>query len=298
MAINFRTILLLVLALSAAGGAALFARNWMAAQQATAHRHASAAEKPNAVSTTEVLVAAKDLPTGSFLRSEHLTWKTWPQDAISADYIVRGKGTEKDFEGAVARSRVVAGEPITALRVVHPGERGFLAAVLEPGKRAVSVPVDATTGISGFIFPADFVDVILTFRYAVNDSSNGGGHPRHYSETLLRDVRVLAMDQRVENEDGTAKVAKTATLEVTSRQAEAIALGLQLGSVSLSLRSLSAEPDKPDSAVASSEETDRSYTRDVDVYYMLDDSQGTEAPDDETRKVQILRGSTAELVQF
>jgi pilus assembly protein CpaB len=193
---------------------------------------------------------------------------------------------------------VVAGEPITALRVVHPGERGFLAAVLEPGKRAVSVPVDATTGISGFIFPADFVDVILTFRYAVNDSSNGGSHPRHYSETLLRDVRVLAMDQRVENEDGTAKVAKTATLEVTPRQAQAIALGLQLGSISLSLRSLSAEPNKPDGAVASSEETDRSYTRDVDVYYMLDDSQGTEAPDDETRKVQILRGSTAELVQF
>jgi pilus assembly protein CpaB len=272
----------------------------MAAQQAAVREYASA-EKPNAIPTAEVLVAAKDLPTGSFLRSEHLTWKVWPQDAVSADYIVRGKGTEKDFEGAVARSRVVAGEPITALRVVHPGERGFLAAVLEPGKRAVSVPVDATTGISGFIFPADFVDVILTFRYAVNDSSNGGSHPRHYSETLLRDVRVLAMDQRVENEDGTAKVAKTATLEVTPRQAEAVALGLQLGSVSLSLRSLSAESgdgSKPDGAVASREETDRSYTRDVDVYYMLDDSQGTDSPDGETRKVQILRGSTAELVSF
>jgi Flp pilus assembly protein CpaB len=85
---------------------------------------------------------------------------------------------------------------------------------------------------------------------------------------------------------------------VTSRQAEAIALGLQLGSISLSLRSLSAEPDKPDGAVASSKETDRSYTRDVDVYYMLDDSQGTDSPDGETRKVQILRGSTAELVSF
>ena len=174
VAINFRTILLLVLALSAAGGAALFARNWMAAQQAAVQGQTSAVETPDAVPTTEVLVAAKDLPTGSFLRSEHLKWKVWPQDAVSADYIVRCKGTGKHFEGAVARSRVVAGEPMTALRVVHPGERGFLAAVLEPGKRAVSAPVDATTRISGFIFPTDFVDVILIFRYAVNESSNGG----------------------------------------------------------------------------------------------------------------------------
>jgi pilus assembly protein CpaB len=270
----------------------------MATQQAAIQEQASAAGKPDAIPTAEVLVAAKDLPTGSFLRSEHLTWKAWPQDAVGADYIVRGKGTEQDFEGAVARTRVAAGEPITAVRVVHPGERGFLAAVLEPGKRAVSVPVDATTGIAGFIFPADFVDVILTFRYAVNDSSNGGGHPGHYSETLLRNVRVLAMDQRVESKDGAVEVAKTATLEVTPRQAETIALGLQLGSISLSLRSLAVESGNPDGAMAPGEDTERSYTRDVDVYYMLDDSQGTQSPGGEAPKVQILRGSTAETVQF
>ena len=298
---NFRTVLLLVVALSAAGGAALFARNWIASQQAALHAQAPSGAHAGAIATAEVLVAAKDLPTGSFLRSEHLKWKVWPQDAVSTDYIVRGKGTEKDFEGAVARSRVGAGEPITALRVVHPGERGFLAAVLQPGKRAVSVPVDATTGISGFIFPADYVDIILTFRYAVNDSSNGGSHPQHYSETLLHNVRVLAVNQRVENEDGAAKVAKTATLEVTSRQAEKIALGLQLGSVSLSLRSLAAEPGDGSeiaSTTVSTREPDRSYTRDVDIYYMLDDSQAVDKADGEARKVQILRGSTAELVQF
>jgi pilus assembly protein CpaB len=299
--INFRTVLLLFVAFSAAGGAALFARNWIAGQQAALQDHVSAPARPAEIVTTEVLVAARDLPTGSFLRSEHLKWQAWPRDAVRAEYIVRGKGREQDLEGAVARSRVSTGEPVTAVRVVHPGERGFLAAVLEPGKRAISVPVDATTGISGFIFPADYVDVLLTFRYAVNDSSNGGGHPRHYSETLLRNVRVLAVDQRVENEDGAAKVAKTATLEVTSRQAEKVALGLQLGSVSLSLRSLAAEPDDGSgfaSTAASTEETDRSYTRDVDIYYMLDDSWGANDAVGEARKVQILRGSSAELVRF
>lgn len=298
---NPRAVLLLVVALSAAGGAALFARNWIAGQQAALHAQAPTPARADAIATAQVLVAATDLPTGSFLRSEHLKWQVWPRDAIGADYVVRGAGREQDLEGAVARSRVMTGEPITSLRVVHPGERGFLAAVLEPGKRAVSVPVDATTGISGFIFPADYVDVILTFRYAVNDSSNGGGHPQHYSETLLRNVRVLAVDQRVENEDGAAKVAKTATLEVTSRQAEKIALGLQLGTVSLSLRSLAAETGDGSQAVSTfvpNEEPDRSYTRDVDIYYMLDDLQAVDKADGETRKVQILRGGTAELVQF
>jgi pilus assembly protein CpaB len=298
---NLRAVLLLLVAFSAAGGAALLARNWIAGQQAALHEQASTPARSDAIATAEVLVAAKDLSTGSFLRSEHMKWQAWPRTAVRADYIVRGTGRENDLEGAVARSRLNAGEPITALRVVHPGERGFLAAVLDPGMRAVSVPVDATTGISGFIFPADSVDVILTFRYGVNDSSNGGSHPRHYSETLLRNVRVLAVDQRVENNDGAAKVAKTATLEVTPRQAEKIALGLQLGSISLSLRSLAAEAGDG-FGVASTEfstsDRNRSYTRDIDIYYMLDDSQGPDQAGGQVREVQILRGSSGELVRF
>ena len=151
---------------------------------------------------------------------------------------MKGKASEKDLAGTVVRAHLYAGEPITTSRVVHPGEQGFLAAVLDPGKRAVAIPVDGTSGVAGFVFPGDYVDVILTIKRTVTAEGTEGGETRQFSETLLTDVRVLAIDQTLDNESGGAKVGKNATLEVSPKQAERVALALDMGT-------LSAEPAQP-----------------------------------------------------
>ena len=182
----------------------------------------------------------------------------------------------EDFLGTVVRSAIATGQPITNARVVHPGDRGFLAAVLTPGNRAVSVPVDDSSGVAGFVFPGDWVDVILTARVRVEKDDGKRARERVFSETLIADIRVLAIDQSVENEEGEANVGKTATLEVTPKQVEKIAIALEIGTLSLSLHSLSREQDRfaqiARAMGADPHESDitGSYTMDYDVYYMRD----------------------------
>jgi len=310
---NLRTILLLVIALGAAGFTAYFAQNWLMAQREAMDSQATKQEIVQEIPTDEILVAKENLPTGSFVKAESLVWQPWPKEGIKEEYLVKGIGSEKDLEGAVVRMHLLAGEPITASRVIHPGDRGFLAAVLEEGKRAVSVPVDATTGIAGFVFPGDWVDVILTFRTTVKDESDDDkNETRFFSETLLTNVRVLAIDQKVESVDGAAQVAKTATLEVTGKQAEKIAIAMSIGNLSLSLRSLVKNEEPPaaadeaaeavadeDSAATSKEdrENDRSYTRDIDIYYMRGDPLGMPTSD-VSSAVTVLRGGETDEVKF
>ena len=206
---NRRLLLLLLIAIVAAGSTVLSLRGWIEGQRAD---YASAAQRPQAdTNTDDVLVASTSLPTGLLVKRSHLRWQAWPKEAIAETYIVRGRGVEMtDFEGTVVRTGVASGEPLTNERVVKPGERGFLAAVLSPGKRAVSIPVTATTGIAGFIFPGDRVDLILT--HAI-DKKGDGERTRRASETVLTDVRVLAVDQETDDQNGKASIAKTVTLD-------------------------------------------------------------------------------------
>lgn len=305
---NLRTVLLLVFALSAAAVTAYFAKNWIANQRAAWENQAPAQAEAPMMPVKEILVADEELATGTFVRPEHLRWQPWPEDGVIDGYLVKGEASEQDFEGAVVRTHMFAGEPITESRVVHPGERGFLAAVLEVGQRAVSVPVDATSGIAGFVFPGDSVDVILTFRTTVKDKGTDENETRFFSETLLPGVRVLAVDQAVENADGSAKVAKTATLEVTPKEAEKIAIALEIGTLSLSLRSLAREQDAVDGTLqpaayvngkAESEpKVKHSYTRDLDVLYMIGKPYGLPFPGGDSQTVDVLHGSEAEQVRF
>ncbi|HYG87406.1 MAG TPA: Flp pilus assembly protein CpaB [Azospirillum sp.] len=226
-----RKIILLVLALIIAGATVQMTR-MLIDRPAPAPAGAPAPEKPK---TLRVLVASSDLPVGTLLQPSHLRWRAWPDDdGVAKTYMVEGKRTIEEFNGAVVRQGLRAGEPVTEGRMVKPGDRGFLAAVLTPGHRAVTVAVNGVSGIAGFIFPGDRVDLILT--QTIKDP--GLDTNRRASETVLSDVRVLALDQRTNDQKGEVKPAQLATLEVTPKQAESVALVVEMGRLSLALRSL------------------------------------------------------------
>lgn len=300
---NPRTLVFLVLALVAAAGTA-----WIVNARLS-DRPIAAAPTPvaeNAPPKVEILVAKTELMAGTFIKPDHLMWQAWPEESVVKDYLVKGAASEKDLEGAVVRGRLHPGEPITRERVVHPGDRGFLAAVVEPGKRAVSVPIDGTRGVSGFVFPGDYVDVVLSLKRTVTVESEDSGNSemRYFSQTLLTDVRVLGIDQSVDNQSNAAKLAKTATLEVSPKQAEKIAVALEIGDLSLSLRSVGRqEIDLPtltrqSQLMRQNGPGAESYTRDSDVLSMMGDPLGLPVPGGSSSKITLMRGSEASVIRY
>lgn len=230
-----RRILLLLVALSLAGGTAwYFKRTLDRAQQA-----ASAATQREPVRFKEVLVAASPVQLGEFVRPEAFRWQAWPDVDVPSTFFVKGQRDPGELEGAVARRPLGTGEPVTDAALVKPGERGFLAAVLTPGMRAISVPVDDASSNAGLIYPGDHVDLLLS--QAIPQAN--GGTARRVAETILEDVRVLAMGRRIQPHEETDMSAgssqiRTVTLEVSAEGAEAVALVTDLGRLSISLRSL------------------------------------------------------------
>jgi Flp pilus assembly protein CpaB len=201
--------------------------------------------------------------------------------------------------GDVTRRGIGEGEPVTPNRLVKPGERGFLAAVLKAGHRAVSIPIDAASGIAGLVFPGDRVDILLTHSVPARDSEEGSD-PRRASETILENVRVLAVDQAVDDLQGEPKLAKTATLEVTPKQAEILSVARQLGGLSLSLRSLAKNEAELAAAYENGgvlEEPDpekgETYTWDADASLLVSRPAAAKG-----QKVVVSRGSEAVEVTF
>lgn len=180
---------------------------------------------------------------------------TGPKELVQSAYFKEGdKGASIDgLVGTVVRNAVTAGQPLTQGSLVKPGDRGFLAAALGPGMRAVTVPVSALTGVAGFVFPGDRVDLVLTQN--VNASS---GPPLKVSETIVRNLRVLATDQRATptlDEKGNTVVTeyKLVTIEATPRIAEKITVAQSIGTISLSLRALTDNAAELEMAMASGE---------------------------------------------
>ena len=237
-----RTLIVVLFAVLLAGGTAVLARAWLASQRQAAVAEATPLALPTP--SKSVLIARTGIAPGHILKPDDMVWQTWPDGAIDKAYVVIGTRTPESFAGWVARQPIAPGEPMTETKIIAPGNRGFLAAVLRPGMRAISVPVTVTTGISGFIFPGDNVDIMITYLIpgpakTGGDSASGGSSYEHKAaETVLHDVRVIAIDQRMETKAGEAVVARTATLEVTPKQSEMIALASEIGKLSLSLRSL------------------------------------------------------------
>lgn len=188
------------------------------------------------VNATEVLVARSDIGLGVVTNDGHFRWQTWPKDAVSPGFITRGSGdrASRDFVGAVARSPIMAGEPITANKLIKAGQGGVLAAILPAGMRAISTKIKEETAVGKMILPNDHVDVILSRRLRTK-----GGAEEFISDTLFRNVRVLAIGQQIEAREGKKGAdGSTATLELTPRQAELLALANSMGEISLSLRSV------------------------------------------------------------
>jgi pilus assembly protein CpaB len=186
--------------------------------------------------TVDVLVAKADIPRGQALTPADFSWEAWPSSSAGSNFI-RKKDRPKALEnltGMIVRAPFVAGEPIREAKLVNAKGSGFMAAILPSGMRAVSTQISPETGAGGFILPNDRVDVIMTPR-ASRDADKGGAS----SETILRNIRILAIDQTVEEKNGQkVVVGKTATLELSSSQAETLALSQQLGTLSLALRSI------------------------------------------------------------
>jgi len=194
---------------------------------------------PPPLATVEVLVAKYDLGTGQVLGDLDVGWQTWPAAAANSSFIKKTDRPDavKEFVGAVVRMPVAAGEPIRDSKVVIAKGSGFMAAILPHGMRAVSLDVAPNTGAGGFILPNDHVDVLLTRRDKAAEKATGV--ERFVTETILRNVRVLAVDQTIGEKDGQkVVVGKTATIELDPQQSETLALSHQLGTLSLALRSL------------------------------------------------------------
>ena len=214
------------------------------------------------IASGQVLVAAHNLPAGTILKADDVRWQRWPQDGLDPNFLLRDKGADpqKDAVGHAVLRGFAAGEPITAQRLLKPGDAGFLAAALTPGMRAVSVRIDAVSGDGGFIIPGDHVDVLLAERFPLMQDGPGPGGLRQsqkqVNSVVLHDVRVLAIDQDMHDMDNKPKVGSTATVEVTVTQAQKLALASQMGVLSLALRSF-AKSETP--------ETDGAVVQDVDV---------------------------------
>jgi pilus assembly protein CpaB len=189
------------------------------------------------VETVDVLVARSDIPMGQALSPGDVQWQAWPTSAASGNFIRRQNNPQaiETLSGQIVRTPFVAGEPIREAKLVNAKGSGFMAAILPTGMRAVSTQISPETGAGGFILPNDRVDVILTRRDKDADKSGDA----RVSETVLTNIRVLAIDQNVEEKNGQkVVVGKTATLELTPGQAETLTLSQQLGSLSLALRSI------------------------------------------------------------
>ncbi len=230
-----------------------------------------AAAAPVVPQGPKVLVAKKPLPVGTIIDPEALTFQAWPKELVQNAYYTEGS-PDADISkliGTVVRNPVTAGQPLTKGSLVGPNDRGFLAAALGPGMRAVTVPVSNTAGVAGFIFPGDRVDMVLT-----QDVAGGGdGPPLKVSETILRNLRVLATDQRIDSKDEEGRtVVKTfssVTLEVTPRIAEKISVAQSLGSLTLALRSIADNTAELERAVASGDVKVPAGTNPADERKML-----------------------------
>jgi pilus assembly protein CpaB len=221
-------------------------------------------QQPN-VPRQSILVANRSITTGTLLTVSDMRWKELAANqSPPSDGMLRGQVSEQDFVGSVSRRGFTAGEPLIESDLVKPNQGGFLAAVLAPAMRAVSVTVGAAESVAGLVAPGDRVDVILTQTF---DISLAAVPHKSVGETVLHDVRVIAVDQALSgaiqskqqpapNSSGAeGRIPRTVTLEVTEQQAEKLLVALTIGKIELSMRPFMPPSAEPPVAVGSAAPT-------------------------------------------
>jgi pilus assembly protein CpaB len=244
-----KKLVLLIGALVIAVATALAARSMFAGAAAP-----EAEAAPAVPQGPKVLVAKRAMPVGTIITADAVGYQLWPQEMVQDAYFIDGEADMSKLLGTVVRNPITAGEPVTQGSLVSPGDRGFLAAALSPGMRAITVPVNAKTGVGYFIFPGDRVDIMLTQSVSGADD----GAPLKTTETILRNLRILATNTSTETTttpDGKTQVNKVdnVTLEVTPKIAEKISVAQTIGTLSLSLRSIADNQSELERAIASGE---------------------------------------------
>ena len=212
---NKRFVIMLLTALVMAGGAAMVANNWLQNQVVTGDSSQQG--------MVAVAAAAIEIPYGQKLAMEHIKMVELPENSVPASAY---KSTE-ELEGMIASQAIVPGEVILKGRVVEHLGGSTLSAVIEPGMRAVAVRVNEIIGVAGFLLPGNRVDVL---------ASKNGGNRSVSIETILQDIKVLAVDQTASTDKNEPVVVRAVTLEVTPKQAETLVKATGEGSVQLALR--------------------------------------------------------------
>jgi pilus assembly protein CpaB len=246
-----RKIMLIVGALVIAISAAFGVNQMMRGAAAPQARAAAAPE----ITGPMILVATRQLPVGTIVGPASFRFQPWPKELVEKAYFLKDKTDVNTLVGTVVRYPITAGQPLTQGALVHPDDRGFLAAALGAGMRAVTVKVSQEQGVAGFVFPGDRVDVVLAQTIAVQEGSSYPDKQIFTAETIVRNVRVLATDQRYDAEDETGKTPVrtfgSVTLEATPEIAEKIAVAQDMGKLSLALRPLAESTGDLDAAIAS-----------------------------------------------
>lgn len=234
-------IIILLLALAAAGGAAFLVlqlrRPQILTQTVTKDK---LLVEEREVSEVEVLTVTRDFAVGETIKAEDLKWSPWPQANVVDGYYVQTTvpASIETLTGAIVKAALYKGEPVLPQKVVIKGEQGLLASMMSPEMRAISVEISAESASGGFILPNDRVDLIVT--YDQKGEPERGIRERTVATTIVSNVRVLAIDQNFQTtaEGETARLGSTATLEVTPAEAELVAMSMRMGELSLALRPL------------------------------------------------------------
>jgi len=188
----------------------------------------------------EVLVASKPIEFGGTVQEDDMRWQKWPKASLPPGVVLRAAKPDAiaELKGSLTRDPIAQGAPLYPNQLIQPGTASFMAAMLPPGMRAVAINIDqqGATTAGGFILPNDRVDVIHTYKDTAAAASGGDGL---VSETILRNIRVLAIGQNIQQQgDQRVVVGSNATLELTPPQVEKIVLAQRNGQLSLSLRSM------------------------------------------------------------
>ncbi|MET0597763.1 MAG: Flp pilus assembly protein CpaB [Mesorhizobium sp.] len=232
-------IIILSVAVAAAGGAGYIAKKMSRPQEVVVQTAAPSAPQ---IALKDVLVLSGDVPMGGVVDNS-INWQAWPAESVSEGFITRdAEGDALDqLKGSIAKVNMYRGEPLRRSKLIGQGQ-SFMSSILPSGKRAIATQIAADTSAGGFILPNDYVDVIMTRR-----SQTGSGPEGFITETILKNIRVLAIDQAIqEDEDGRkVKVGQTATLELSPQQAEIITVAQQMADrLTLALRSTADAQEK------------------------------------------------------